>query len=191
MKTTMKFLLFGMMAIAISISSCSKDGATGAAGPAGIAGINGQDGADGTDGTNGSDGADGNANVQTFTFDTSSLSGEFFNLAFTELTQEVLDNDALLFYIKGTDLANVYYPIPGISHNDILEVELNPSRLTIYFYNRTDGAGKSVPAGKYTQVRAVILKSGSSKSTTLNQLKSKGIDTNDYYALMDYFGLEY
>ncbi|MFD2908749.1 hypothetical protein ACFSX9_08360 [Flavobacterium ardleyense] len=48
MKTKAKFLVYGMMALALLITSCSSDGETGPAG---------------SNGTNGTDGADGVANV--------------------------------------------------------------------------------------------------------------------------------
>jgi len=88
MKTTMNFITCVIMAFAITLTSCSKDGDIGPIGPSGQQGLvgpegpAGQDGEDGEalgvpgpqgepgatgpageDGTNGTDGEDGNANV--------------------------------------------------------------------------------------------------------------------------------
>lgn len=67
MKTTMKFFTYGLLVLALTFTSCSKDGDTGPIGPAGTPGLNGTDGADGADGVDGIDGADGidgNADVR-------------------------------------------------------------------------------------------------------------------------------
>ena len=57
MKTTMKYLGLVIVLIALTFTSCSKDGEIGPMGPAG------------QDGINGTDGQDGNANVRTLTYD--------------------------------------------------------------------------------------------------------------------------
>ena len=143
MKNTIAKVKLLVMALgAIFVMSCSaddsEDGVMGIQGPAGIDGvdgtngIDGEDGAmgiqgtagtDGVDGTNGIDGEDGNANVRTFTFDLSTFSGNEIALPFSELTQDVLDNDAILIYIQRNK--GQYYPIPGISFSDMMEVELD------------------------------------------------------------------
>lgn len=216
MKKSMKFLVFGLMAMAISISSCSKDGETGPIGPAGAQGIQGEQGPEGpqgpagvdgeaqgvpgpagADGTDGTDGQDGNANVETFTLDISSESGLFWGLALNELTQDVIENDAILFYMKRT-FGGSYYPVPGISLDDRIEVELTASTINLWFYNRTDGAPNTIPAGRYELLKVVIIESNSTTSgkqtTTENiqdELKDAGVDINDYEAVMDYFGQDH
>jgi hypothetical protein len=62
MKRFAKLLLFNALvitAIALTTTSCTKEGPTGPAGPAGTNGTNGKDGANGSNGSNGSNGKDG------------------------------------------------------------------------------------------------------------------------------------
>ena len=54
MKTAIKSLSLVIVLVALTFTSCTKEGETGPMGPAGI---------NGTDGTDGKDGNDGNANV--------------------------------------------------------------------------------------------------------------------------------
>ena len=54
MKTAIKSLSLVIVLVALTFTSCTKEGETGPMGPAGI---------NGTDGTDGEDGNDGNANV--------------------------------------------------------------------------------------------------------------------------------
>lgn len=69
MKTNVKLLVYAIMALAITITSCSKDTEVGPIGPKGEQGIQGSEGSEGpagtngTNGSNGADGEDGNANV--------------------------------------------------------------------------------------------------------------------------------
>ncbi len=60
MKNTMKFMTLSLLAVTISITSCTKEGPAGPMGTTGSVG---------TAGNNGTNGADGNANVKTATFD--------------------------------------------------------------------------------------------------------------------------
>ena len=59
MKKTTKFLTLGILVLAISMHSCSKDGTDGPQGSQGPAGTTGMDGVDGVDGINGTNGVDG------------------------------------------------------------------------------------------------------------------------------------
>lgn len=220
-KTTMKIILFGLMALAISITSCEKEGLQGPAGPAGqmgqqgiqgtegpagqdgeAQGVPGPTGPAGSDGTNGTDGADGNANVRTFIYDLTSFSGDEYSKIISEFTQEVLENDVVLSYIKKSIS---YYPIPttnlnlGQAGGDVdVQVKLNNGSFTMEFFNSDSNISQPLNSGTLQSLKVVIIKSTgttSGKQTTKeniqNQLKNAGVDINDYYSVMDYFGLEY
>ncbi len=250
MKTRFRFLTYGLFALAVSITSCEKEGPEGPIGPAGamgeqgIAGPAGPAGEDGealgvpgpqgtqgetgatgpvgpqgetgdtgpvgpqgpagpagADGTNGSDGADGNANVQTFIYDVSTRSGASINVSASVLTQDVLDNDLVLGYLKKN--GGNYTPIPApiyavaLGDNYDIAVELHVGTYWMFFYTVGTENLKSISAGKLDELKLVIAESTSttvgksSKQSILSKMKSEGVDINDYYAVMDYFGLDY
>ncbi len=175
----------------LAIYSCSdgEDGAIGPEGPQGEQGITGVQGEQGIPGTNGQD---GNSNVQTYVFDTSADSGTTIRLNFPELTQDVLDNDVVLTYVLRDN--NKYYPIPGISINHTIEVELALEILDIFFYERSTGNTVSVSIGKYPLVKTIIIestkKSKSSKYQILKDLEQANVDIYDYDQVVNYYGLK-
>ncbi|APQ16692.1 collagen-like protein [Maribacter hydrothermalis] len=176
-------------------------GEQGPAGENGTDGTNGMDGTNGTDGTNGEDGEDGNANVATYTYDLSSESGSTIVVTAPVLTQEVIDNDLILGYLLKR--RHHYTPIPapiyafGLNDNSDIAVEINLNRYWMYFYEVGTENFKSVSAGQLDELKLVVIESNSttsgksSKENMVSRLKSAGVDTNDYYAVMDYFGLDY
>lgn len=185
---TFKTTTYLILALLVTFSfSCSPED-----------GLNGQDGATGAQGPAGQNGKDGNANVQTYTFDTSSISSNVFSINFPELTQNVINNDAVLTYIKR---GNGYYIIPGISHGHLMEVELEPNDLDVYFYNRHNGLSLVPTVGLYELLKVVIIKSTNTnkkastkknKSTDVfTQLKNANVDINNYQEVCDYFGIDY
>jgi hypothetical protein len=193
MKTTMKFLGMGLALIAITLTSCSKDGEIGPMGPAGQDGLNG---------------TDGNANVRLLTFDYSGVSANDYIQEIPELTQEVLDNDLILGYIT---TKGAMYQIPqnniGINVTDSgdrviqtmttdVRVKMAPQSYHLYFYRSGTSYSQLLPKRSFIKLKIIIAKSSSitgktNKETIRTELKSAGVDINDYYAVMDYFGLEY
>jgi len=178
-----------------------EQGETGATGPAGEDGTDGTNGTNGTDGTNGEDGEDGNANVATYTYDLSSESGATITVNATALSQEVIDNDLILGYLSKN--GNTYTPIPapiyafGLGDNSDIAVEISLNRYWMFFYEVGTENLKSVTVGQLDELKLIVIESNSttsgksSKANTLSNLKSAGVDTSDYYAVMDYYGLEY
>jgi len=180
-----KYVLMALIMV-VTFSCSPEDGADGAQGPAGPAG---------QDGTNGQD---GNANVQTFTFDTSTEDGQIWNIDAPQLTQDVLDNDGVLTYLRR---GGSYYFVPGTSFNDEIKAVLLPSIVQLLFYNRLSGANVTPAVGNYDLLKLVIIESsnttagrGTSKSkkqNVFNELKAAGVDVNNYNEVMDYYGLDY
>ncbi|WP_452227989.1 MULTISPECIES: hypothetical protein [unclassified Lacinutrix] len=194
LKTTISKSKYFLLALLVAFSfSCDpedgEDGAIGAIGPAG------------TNGTNGTNGEDGNANVETYTFDISALTGATININTPQLTQDVLDNDGILVYIQRS---SNYYPIPGTSFSDEIKTILIDSAVELTFYDRMTGASVSIPANRYTLLKMVIIESNSTtagktsvtgetstKQQAYNELKQAGVDITDYYAVCDYYGMDY
>ena len=184
---TIKLFTVLFLAMGIAITSCKK-GDMGDPGPIG------ETGPAGPQGEQGVQGEEGNANVQTFTFDISTVTNSNFTVPFSELSQDVLDNDVILTYIANT---SSYYPIPGVSFSNEFEVELQLGEMNIYSYSRTTGALRALTAGEFRLVKAIIIESSNTSSgksenkDVLSELKEAGVDTNDYYQVADYYGLDY
>ena len=189
MKNVISKTKYVLMALIMVVTfSCSPedgaDGAQGAQGPAGQDGTNGQD---------------GNANVQTYTFDTSTENGSIWTITASQLTQDVLDNDAILTYLRRSN--GSYYSVPGTSFGDEIKAALLLSTIEFYFYNRMTGATITPAVGNYDLLKLVIIESsnttagrGTSKSKKqdiFNELKAAGVDVNNYNEVMDYYGLDY
>ena len=184
MKTTMKFLTMITLALFIGITTTSCSGDDGDTGPQGTAGNNG---------------TDGNANVQTYTFDTSAVSGSHFSVSLSAITQDVIDNDVILTYIDPNN--GFYYQTPGAGPGGSYVVRTYAEVGTIHFnFNNWDGSTYAIVAGDVVLVKVVIIESSSTttgkmsstpKQQIYNELENEGIDINDYYAVMDYYGLDY
>ena len=178
MKTTMKFLAIGLALIALTFTSCSKDGEIGPMGPAG------------QDGTNGTE---GNANVMALKYDLTMVSGNSFILDVPEITEDVLNNYSILTYLKRNDGSDEYNPIPstfvGIRH--VVRYKIGQCKLD---FARADYAEVyNYSAGNLIELRIILIapNSISGKNASMDHLKKMGVDTNDYNAVLDYFDLEY
>jgi hypothetical protein len=186
---TIKLFTILFLVMGVGLTSCKK-GEMGDPGPIG------ETGPAGPQGEQGVQGEEGNANVQTYTFDISTIATSNFTVLFSELTQDVLDNDVILTYIQRTSTSR-YYQIPGISFSNDFEVELRSGELGIFNYSRTTGASQTLTAGDYNLIKAIIIESSNTSSgksenkDVLSELKEAGVDTNDYYQVADYYGLDY
>ncbi|MGJ8716384.1 MAG: hypothetical protein ACSHXG_14865 [Maribacter stanieri] len=176
-------------------------GIPGPQGPQGETGATGATGPAGEDGTNGADGEDGNANVSTFTYDLSTESGATIAITATALTQDVVENDLILGYLLKNE--DTYTPIPssiyafGLNDNSDIAVEIQLNRYWMFFYEVGTENFKSVTAGQLDELKLVIIESNSttsgksSKEDILSKMKSDGVNTDDYYTVMDYFDLNF
>lgn len=183
-----------MSLLTILIVSCSAED--------GMDGINGSIGATGPAGANGTNGEDGNANVNTFVFDLSLKSGASIPSDLPELTQEVIDNDLIIGYLQN-GVSTTYFPIPaGVWPNGTggfydIAVDIAVGKYWVNFYEVGTQNLMSVVGDELGKLKIVIAESTStttgktSKESIRSELKSAGVDINDYFAVMDYFGLEY
>ncbi|MBD1260876.1 hypothetical protein HZY62_09785 [Maribacter polysiphoniae] len=206
MKTTMKLLSYGLTIFTILCSSCSKDGDTGPIGPAGTAGIDGIDG------------EDGNANVRTFVFNDVGFSGaETIALDMTGiLTPEVIKRDVILVYLRVGDeslasrgrVFNLPSRVLGSFSDDIPTQYINfwlddsengiPEKIIVNtrsIENTTLFPDERTPV---EWIKVVIIessfselssKSQSSTISVMAELKSAGVDVNDYQSVCAYYGI--
>ncbi|AWX44686.1 hypothetical protein HME9304_01689 [Flagellimonas maritima] len=157
-------------------------------------------------GDTGTSGQDGNANVQKFDTLLDGFSGSELRLTMP-IPLEEQDNYAFFFYIKYIDFdtqTQLWYTVPGhLRGNEIYarvyyfankadfdfdyDIEVN-------FYNTEDDSEHIVQDGEYSLFRIVAIEySGlgakANKTSLESTLKAAGVDTNDYNAVANYFGL--
>ena len=182
----MKFFSYAIFTIllGLAINSCT--------------GPDGADGIDGADGVNGADGVDGNANVQTYVFTNPEYSGSSMPLYLSAITQEVLDNDVILSYIKLSS-NQIYYAVPGATGENIFRVFEFVGEVIIKVVD-FDGNSDPTPPN-LDKVILIIIKSsntttinGNGKSVSpqqavYNELEKAGIDINNYFAVCDYYNI--
>lgn len=192
----LKLCSIAMLALSITLISCSgSDGETGPIGPAGPQGEQGEQGEQGPQGEQ------GNANVRTFDYLISDYSSDTIEITLTDFIDEGLEvtNFALLFYLESTgDSNDRWYSIPGAidqfeRYTKVIVLEQD-SEVIIEFFN-ADDTPYVFPAGKFSVLRIVAIHLGNDSAKTSNQdliseLKSAGVDTSDYNAVVDYFKLK-
>jgi len=186
-----------MSLLTTCIFSCH--GEDGMDGRNGIDGVNGNDG---TNGVNGQDGEDGNANVNTYVFDLSMESGNSIPVSMTALTQDVVDNDLIIGYLRNSQ-NSTYYAIPasvwpnGTGGFYDISVDIVAGTYWIHFYQVGTQTFNPISDVELGDLKVVIAESTntttgkSEKQDIRSELKTAGVDINDYYAVMDYFGLDY
>jgi len=198
MKSVMNKTKYVVMALMVLIAfSCSKDGEDGADGAIGPKGDQGEQG------PAGENGEDGNANVNTYVFDLSSESGNSIPVNLPELTQGVIDNDLIIGYLQNGTGSSTYYPVPasvwpnGTGGFYDIAVDIAVGKYWVHFYQVGTQTFMDVTSVELGKLKIVIAESTntttgkSGKESIRESLKSAGVDINDYYAVMDYFKLEY
>ncbi|WP_273274321.1 hypothetical protein [Maribacter polysiphoniae] len=201
MKNAMKLSKYLLMSLlTVFIVSCNgedgEDGLDGINGTQGPAGTNGEDGADGANGQ------DGNANVVAYTFNLSAESGSSISTDIPALTQDAIDNDLIIGYLQNSQ-SGTYYPIPaGVWPNGTggfydIAVDVALGKYWLHFYQVGEQTFNPISNVELGTLKVVIAESSSTiagksnKENIHTKLKSAGVDINDYYAVMDYFGMEY
>ncbi len=165
-------------------------------------GTNGANGENGENGEDGEDGEDGNANVQVAHIDMSTFGGDHifgFNLVDDtdlDITIEELPNYVFFYYLEHADTEK-YYNAPGQLYLNASYVRRfvgdTPDAIFFSFYETLDDTFYQVPIGEWNSLKIVALEislGNKNGNEVLAQLKAAGIDTDDYNAVMGYFGLE-
>jgi len=178
MKNSRKVFTLFFMALAITLSSCSKDGEAGPPGMNGVDGANAQDG---------QDGQDGNANVVSVLLEDQTLMIGINEYNFDELTQSVFDNGVVLGYVK-LSFTSFWETLPLSLSNEVsLEIdkifvgslELKSTfdetdvNLRFIFIDGTSATGK-----------------GGGKAAILDELKNAGVDIDSYEQVKAYYNLQ-
>ena len=198
MKNVMNKTKYVVMALVFLIAySCSKDGEDGTDGAIGPKGDQGEQG------LAGENGEDGNANVNTYVYDLSSESGSSIPVDLPEFTQDVIDNDLIIGYLQNGAGSGTYYPIPaGVWPNGTggfydIAVDIAVGKYWVHFYQVGTQTFMDVTSVELGKLKIIVAESTntttgkSGKVSIRESLKSAGVDINDYFAVMDYFGLDY
>lgn len=201
MRTTLNFLLVGIMIMAVAFTSCSKDGDMGTQGAQGIQGIQGPEGPQGPPGeagADGQDGEDGNANVISSQWisvtgtdwlpSSGSVTQKIATLTAPEVTQEFIDTAVILVYVKNvfSGTQNSIVPLPMddganqflIQGIDVGIIDLKARRLDLTSFS----SSFIVLPFRYVIIPANV----AAKGELLPDFRKM-----TYFEVMDYFGLEY
>jgi len=207
---TLKYLFLVTLTI-VFLAACTKEGPagpTGPAGPAGPTGLTGATGSAGSNGTNGTNGTNGNANVITISLLTADITwtaGSFFGrtantyaLTNTGVNSDIIDHGTVLGYYR---TSSTWSPLPFYWENNagtsrqsvVFTYALNT--ITLWAW-ATSGALIPSVLSEYrflliTDNTVTPAKGVSASSEILDKFKKAGVDVNDYYEVMDYFGLDY
>lgn len=171
MKTNLKFIMIALFTLAIT--ACSPE--------------DGKDGTDGVDGQQGIPGEEGNANVKTYVFENIALSAGNSNIfSLAELTQDIMDNGVVLGYLSNTNIA--WFPLPYL--------DLGES-VAIYYITLGSLALSSTIDTQELNFKFVLIEGSSgkngknsgetSKNAIYDELKTAGVDINNYDAVMEYY----
>lgn len=195
MKTIMRLLILLIFGLSLMTISCKK----GDQGDPGIPGVAGQDG---MDGINGANGADGNANVIASNWTNLAFPSSWdgndeasFDIADSNITQEVIDSYALLGYTRFSSASTAASAMPFVSLGQQYEIN-NSMQVGAYtaFALVNERAAIPTPPTNH-QVRYILIApsniSGKSSAPSLAKMKKEGINTTDYKAVIEYLGLDY
>ncbi len=192
MKTIAKIKYVFFIAVIAAFVSCK-----GEMGPAGPAGADGKDGIDGQDGA---DGQDGNANVTASPWITPTWSATNavygdFDYDVAEITADFMNTGVVLSYADWTGLGQLIYALPfTFQDGGTVSVNFNmmPGKIGWWFqadHNYTPNSGAKF---RYVLIPAsAASKSANPQQEILYNLDRAGVDINNYYQVMDYYGLEY
>lgn len=173
MKTNFKFIIVALFTLALT--SCSPE-----------------DGKDGTNGEQGIPGEDGNANVTSYLFKNIVLEeGMSDPFQIPAITRDILDNGAILAYIRGVG-ASEWYPLPYLFADIHINVDLIDEGILVI---------NSTAQTNILDIRIVVIKGNpgnggksnegqSSSQAIFDTLKAAGVDINDYDAVVDYYNIK-
>jgi len=206
-KTIIKLRNLGLLIVFTGLFSC--EGPDGPAGPAGPAGPTGSTGPAGPAGAAGAAGQDGNANVKIINLlgtDITWIEGEYlgrpanvYALTNSAVNDDIINHGTVLGYCY---MAEEWYHLPltwedvdGTVRQYIVHA-YSTNTITLYAF---ETGGVLDPTGAVEEYRFMLItdntvtgsKGASAEADILSKLTKAGVDINDYYEVMDYFGLKY
>jgi hypothetical protein len=205
-KTIIKLMNLAILIVFAGLFSC--EGPEGPEGPAGLkgdTGATGATGAAGATGATGQNGQDGNANVKIISLLSSDITwteGDYlgriantFSLTNDAVNEDIIDHGVVLGYCK----LDVWYQLPytwddiGGSYTEHILHTYSLNTITLYAY-QIDGVLDPILITEYRFLLITdntVGKGVSTETNILSRLTEAGVDTGNYYEVMDYFGLKY
>ena len=206
-KTIVKLRNLAILLALASLISC--EGPEGPKGPAGPKGDTGDTGPTGATGPAGQDGQNGNANVKVLSLlgtDITWIEGDYlgriantYSLANSAVNDDIMNHGTVLGYCF---MFEAWVPLPFTwEDNDgairqYLVHSYSPNTITLYAFQT---GGVLDPTGAVEEYRFMLItdntvtgsKGTSAESDILIKLMKAGVDVDNYYDVMDYFGLKY
>ena len=188
MKTISKIKYVLFLIVIVGFVSCK--GEIGPIGP---------DGTDGTNGIDGVDGEDGNANVISSDWITPTWTGmpsstgqyDYFT---DDISSEIMNTGVILSYCDWMGDASSIYPIPftyGTSNLTMYNYSLYVGKIRWWFNAQTNITPPSAMRFRYVIIPAPVTKTVNPQQAIYDDLENAGVDINNYYEVMDYYGLDY
>ncbi len=200
-KTNSKFIYILALVLVATAGFISCEGPEGPEGPQGPAG---PEGPEGPEGPQGPQGPQGNANVTLITLDDADVTWEdgsylgrdshVYTFTANEIDQDVIDHGIVLGYFNL--FGEAWYEMPwswennaGTSRQNILHTWVLNS-ITLYAYQTSGTLTPGITEWRFLIItdNTVMAKGG---KTTKSDFGLDGVDTSNYYEVMDHFGLEY
>lgn len=186
------------------------EGPEGPEGPAGQKGDKGDQGVAGPQGPAGQNGKDGNANVTTISILASEIEweednyfGRTANVYFVEnanITEDIINHGTVLGYCKVSEMPDIWSALPFIresndgSNRMYVQFDYWLNYITLVAYQTT---GFFDPADYIMEYRFMLITDntitnakGKNSEELLARLYKAGIDVNNYYEVINYFGLK-
>lgn len=199
----MRYRQLPVVIFMLVIALITGSGCEGPAGPQGEIGPPGPQGSSGVQGVTGEDGEDGTANViysewENFVLDNWSDSLSFFGQTKRQypikelaIDTKILDKGTVMVYVRFGDINARIQPLPiigpinTISRDQVLNFNFRLEYIFIEFFNLIDRDLDPGRFGPGNQYRYIIIPGG---------VPAKAIgdypDLNDYYAVIEYFGID-
>jgi hypothetical protein len=181
-------------------------GPAGQKGDQGIQGVAGPQGPAGEDGEDGEAGKDGNANVTMIRLlgdDVIWEEGEYlgrpantFSLEAKAVNSDIVNHGLVLGYCR---MVNLWYQLPFIYVFDASYVQhifhtFSLNTITLFAYD-TDGVFEPNMINEFKFLlitdNTITTKGASAENSILGKLKEAGVDVNNYYEVLEYYGVKY
>ena len=209
-KTIIKLRNLAILIAFTGLFSCTgPEGPQGPVGATGPTGATGSAGAIGPAGATGAAGQNGNANVKVISLagtDITWLEGDYlgriantYSLANSAVNNDIINHGTVLGYCF---MLEAWFPLPltwedtdGAIRQYIVH-SYSPNTITLYAYQT---GGVLDPTGAVEEYRFMLItdntvtgkKGASTEADILLKFIKAGVDVNNYYDVMNYFGLKY
>ena len=147
----------------------------------------------GPEGSQGSPGKDGNANVDLYIFDGHNFNANsFLRLHVDDVSEIEMKESAWLIYLV---INYIFYQMPGPGWNAFSTYRSfvfwsNALQLVVLDIIRADGNGEGYDEIRVIRIAASDVKARGTSPAPAQSLIPDHLDTSDYHAVVEYYGLD-